>query len=49
MVDTDENLSTSVLVGYTQATAADMLRVTGLERDEAHELVGSAAVAAHED
>jgi uncharacterized membrane protein YgaE (UPF0421/DUF939 family) len=48
-VGAEENLSASVLVGYTQATAADMLRVIGLERAPAHDLVGRAAVAAHED
>jgi uncharacterized membrane protein YgaE (UPF0421/DUF939 family) len=49
VVDAEENLSASMLVGYTQATAADMLRVMGLERTPAHDLVGRAAVAAHED
>jgi uncharacterized membrane protein YgaE (UPF0421/DUF939 family) len=39
----DENLSASVLVGYTQATAADILRAIGLDREPAHELVGQAA------
>jgi uncharacterized membrane protein YgaE (UPF0421/DUF939 family) len=41
-----ENLSLSVLVGYTQATAADMLRALGMERQEAHDKVGRAARAA---
>jgi uncharacterized membrane protein YgaE (UPF0421/DUF939 family) len=44
----DENISASVLIGYTQATAADMLRVTGVDRRPAHEEVGRAAVAAHD-
>jgi uncharacterized membrane protein YgaE (UPF0421/DUF939 family) len=39
----EENLSASVLVGYTQATAADILRALGVEREPAHELVGSVA------
>jgi uncharacterized membrane protein YgaE (UPF0421/DUF939 family) len=43
-----ENLSLSVLVGYTQATAADVLRALGMEREPAHEEVGKAAVAAHQ-
>jgi uncharacterized membrane protein YgaE (UPF0421/DUF939 family) len=42
-LDPSENLSASVLVGYTQATAADILRALGEERDPAHELVGSVA------
>jgi uncharacterized membrane protein YgaE (UPF0421/DUF939 family) len=40
----DENLSQSMLVGHSQATAADLLRTLGLERDPAHRLVGEAAV-----
>jgi uncharacterized membrane protein YgaE (UPF0421/DUF939 family) len=36
------NLSTSVLLAYIQATAADVLRALGCERDEAHERVGEA-------
>lgn len=43
----EENLSLSVLVGYTQATAADVLRALGMEREPAHYEVGKAAVAAH--
>jgi hypothetical protein len=35
-----------VLIGYTQATAADLLRTLGMDRDPAHEKVGQAAVAA---
>jgi uncharacterized membrane protein YgaE (UPF0421/DUF939 family) len=42
----DENLSLSVLIGYTQATAADVLRALGMDRDPAHEKVGQAALAA---
>jgi hypothetical protein len=45
----DENISASVLVGHVQATSADMLRSLGIERDEAHGLVGEAAVAAGRD
>jgi uncharacterized membrane protein YgaE (UPF0421/DUF939 family) len=40
------SISVSVLVGYAQATAADILRVAGVERRPAHELVGRAASAA---
>jgi uncharacterized membrane protein YgaE (UPF0421/DUF939 family) len=40
----DRNLSLSLLVGHTQATAADLLRTQGLDRDPAHELVGEAAM-----
>ena len=43
-VPTDHNLSVAVLVGHTQATAADLLRTLGLERRRANELVGAAAV-----
>jgi uncharacterized membrane protein YgaE (UPF0421/DUF939 family) len=42
----DENLSTSILVGQVQATSADMLRSLGLERPEAHGMVGKVAVSA---
>ena len=42
----DDNLSLSILVGYAQATAADVLRALGLEREPAHEMVGQAAIAA---
>jgi uncharacterized membrane protein YgaE (UPF0421/DUF939 family) len=41
-----ENLSLGVLIGYTQATAADLLRALGMDREPAHEKVGEAAVAA---
>jgi hypothetical protein len=37
-----KNLSTSVLVAYIQATAADVLRALGTERHDAHERVGDA-------
>jgi uncharacterized membrane protein YgaE (UPF0421/DUF939 family) len=40
------SISVSVLVGYAQATAADILRVAGLDRGPAHELIGRAASAA---
>jgi hypothetical protein len=36
------NLSTSVLLAYIQATAADVLRALGTERHDAHERVGEA-------
>ena len=39
----DENVSVRLLVGYTQATAADVLRSLGVDREPAHELVGSVA------
>jgi uncharacterized membrane protein YgaE (UPF0421/DUF939 family) len=42
----DENISVSVLVGYTQATAADLLRALGLDRQRAHDKVGEVAQAA---
>jgi len=38
-----ENISVSVLAGYTQATAADLLRTLGLERESAHDAVGREA------
>lgn len=41
-----ENLSTSILVGQVQAASADMLRSLGVERDQAHAMVGEAAVEA---
>jgi hypothetical protein len=43
-----QSLSLSVLVAYTQATAADLLRALGLDRDPAHERVGEAAQLATE-
>src|SRR5215211_3136511 len=45
-VPAQENISVSVLAGYTQATAADLLRTLGLEREPAHEAVGREAVGA---
>lgn len=41
-----ENLSAALLVSYTQATAADVLRALGVDRHRAHEKVGQAARAA---
>jgi uncharacterized membrane protein YgaE (UPF0421/DUF939 family) len=43
VVPRDENISVRLLVGYTQATAADVLRSLGLDRKPAHELVGRVA------
>jgi uncharacterized membrane protein YgaE (UPF0421/DUF939 family) len=40
----NENLSLSVLVAYTQATAADLLRALGMKRESAHEEIGEAAL-----
>jgi uncharacterized membrane protein YgaE (UPF0421/DUF939 family) len=40
------SISVSLLAGYTQATAADLLRTLGVDRDDAHEEVGREAVAA---
>jgi uncharacterized membrane protein YgaE (UPF0421/DUF939 family) len=40
------DISVNVLAGYTQATAADLLRTLGYERDPAHEIVGDAAIRA---
>jgi hypothetical protein len=45
-VPAQENISVSVLAGYTQAAAADLLRTLGLEREPAHETVGREAVGA---
>ena len=45
-VPDQENISVSVLAGYTQATAADLLRTLGLEREAAHEAVGREATEA---
>lgn len=44
--DADSSLSANLLIGYTQATAADVLRALGVEREPAHEMVGRVAVAA---
>jgi uncharacterized membrane protein YgaE (UPF0421/DUF939 family) len=48
VVDAQENISANVLVGYTQATAADMLRAIGMERKPAHEMVGQVAADAQD-
>jgi uncharacterized membrane protein YgaE (UPF0421/DUF939 family) len=45
-VPAQEEISVNVLAGYTQATAADLLRTLGHEREEAHETVGRVAVGA---
>ena len=42
----EENISASMLIGYTQATAADLLRALGLDRQRAHQKIGEAAEAA---
>lgn len=39
----DENLSLSVLIGYVQATAADLLRALGMDRKRAHAEIGDVA------
>jgi hypothetical protein len=38
-----------LLVGHTQATAADLLRTLGLDREPAHAMVGEAAVQAQQE
>lgn len=43
VIPPEENISVRLLVGYAQATAADVLRSSGLDREPAHELVGQAA------
>jgi uncharacterized membrane protein YccC len=43
LAPTGQNTSLSVLVAYTQATAADLLRALGIDRDPAHERVVEAA------
>lgn len=43
VIPPDENVSVRLLVGYTQAAAADVLRSLGVDREPAHELVGTAA------
>lgn len=42
----DPNISLSLLVGHIQATAADLLRAIGLDRQPAHEAIGQAAAQA---
>jgi uncharacterized membrane protein YccC len=48
LADTGQSLSLCVLIAYTQATAADLLRALGIDRDPAHERVGEAARTAME-
>jgi hypothetical protein len=43
LAPTGHNMSLSVLVAYTQATAADLLRALGIDRDPAHEKVAEVA------
>jgi uncharacterized membrane protein YccC len=43
----NESISANVLAGYTQATAADVLRTLGFDREAAHEMVGRAAKEPH--
>ena len=45
-LEAESSLSESLLVGYTQATAADVLRTLGVDREPAHEMVGRVAVSA---
>jgi uncharacterized membrane protein YgaE (UPF0421/DUF939 family) len=45
-VPAQEQISVNVLAGYTQATATDLLRTLGQEREDAHEAVGRVAVGA---
>lgn len=45
-VRSPRDISVNVLAGYTQATAADLLRTVGYDRDPAHEIVGDAAIRA---
>jgi len=40
VLDADENVSLSMIVGHVQATAVDALRTVGVERLEAHEGIG---------
>jgi hypothetical protein len=43
LTPTGQNMSLSVLVAYTQATAVDLLRALGFDRDPAHARVAQAA------
>ena len=43
-----QSLSLSVLIAYTQATATDLLRALGVDRDPGNERVGQAAQTATE-
>jgi uncharacterized membrane protein YgaE (UPF0421/DUF939 family) len=45
-VPSPDDISVSVLAGYAQATAADLLRTLGDEREPAHEAVGQEAAKA---
>jgi uncharacterized membrane protein YgaE (UPF0421/DUF939 family) len=49
VLSTQEQLSTSLLVGQVQATSADMLRSLGLDQEAAHAMVGEEAVRAAGD
>jgi hypothetical protein len=42
----DQNISTDVLIGYTQASAADVRRAIGIDRRPAHERVSEGVQAA---
>jgi uncharacterized membrane protein YgaE (UPF0421/DUF939 family) len=44
--EADTSLSANLLIGHTQATAADVLRALGFDREPAHEMVGRVAAAA---
>jgi len=46
VLDRDENVSVSMIVGQVQATAVDALRSLGVERLDAHEEIGEVARAA---
>jgi uncharacterized membrane protein YgaE (UPF0421/DUF939 family) len=49
VLPSQEQLSTSLLVGQVQATSADMLRSLGVDRERAHAMVGEEAVRAAGD
>jgi uncharacterized membrane protein YccC len=49
VLDRDENVSVSMIVGHVQATAVDALRSLGVERVEAHDEIGAVARAAQFD
>ncbi len=49
VLDRDENVSVSMIVGQVQATAVDALRSLGVERLDAHEEIGEVARAAQHD
>jgi hypothetical protein len=46
VLDRDENVSVSMIVGHVQATAVDTLRSLGVDRVEAHEKIGAVVRAA---